>query len=303
MKWPRYSKLHQFLNTELLKHSENKRQLIGVLDPVSRDVFALQLVASTRRERYYDLIQERGLFSYHADPNDDRFDAERAVGYLTRNSNIDEASWLIFLMTHFAKHGKTGWKRLRDVYGQLGHGIWNWTSVVSDKPAFDQWLRENWKDIGGAFGNHRKYSTIDPNKKGALDVVVDGYIKWIGPNGHTSFFNNDDIQQANDKFDLLFTSMNVPFFGRLAKFDYLMLLGRYDILPLTPQSAYLNDATGPRQGANLLLTGSTENTLTIPELQVGLTALGEDLGVGMEIMEDALCNWQKSQLEFKHFTG
>jgi hypothetical protein len=31
--------------------------------------------------------------------------------------------------------------------------------------------------------------------------------------------------------------------------------------------------------------------------------LEADLGVGMQAMEDALCNWQKSPRRFVHFKG
>jgi len=34
-----------------------------------------------------------------------------------------------------------------------------------------------------------------------------------------------------------------------------------------------------------------------------LDELDEDLVIGMEVLEDALCNWQKSPLKFEHFKG
>jgi hypothetical protein len=38
-------------------------------------------------------------------------------------------------------------------------------------------------------------------------------------------------------------------------------------------------------------------------LQARLDVLDRDLGVGMAVMEDALCNWQKSPDRFVHFKG
>jgi len=61
-----------------------------------------------------------------------------------QNGNIDEAAWLVFLMTHFAKPFEPVWTRLRDVYGRLGQGIWRWDEVRADVDAFSDWLAANW---------------------------------------------------------------------------------------------------------------------------------------------------------------
>jgi hypothetical protein len=38
-------------------------------------------------------------------------------------------------------------------------------------------------------------------------------------------------------------------------------------------------------------------------LEEWLVQLGAGLGVGMQVLEDALCNWQKSPVQFKRFRG
>ena len=97
--------------------------------------------------------------------------------------------------------------------------------------------------------------------------------------------------------------MSVISFGRLAKFDYLALIGRYRIAPINAGSAYLDGATGPAKGARLLIDGRRDGTTTNASLQLLLDSLDADLGVGMQVMEDALCNWQKKPLQFEHFRG
>jgi hypothetical protein len=81
------------------------------------------------------------------------------------------------------------------------------------------------------------------------------------------------------------------------------LIGRYGIAPIVAGSAYLEGATGPANGARLLLDGRRDGPSTIERLQAGLDELDEKLGVGMTVMEDALCNWQKSPTKFVHFKG
>jgi hypothetical protein len=136
--------------------------------------------------------------------------------------------------------------------------------------------------------------------------VVDSYVKWIGANGHERFFADTIRRAGNDPhviFDTLYREMSVVSFGRLAKFDYLALLGRFRIAPISAGSAYLDGATGPARGAHLLFDGRFDAPTSNSDLQREIDALDDHLQVGMQVMEDALCNWQKSPLRFVHFTG
>ena len=56
-------------------------------------------------------------------------------------------------------------------------------------------------------------------------------------------------------------------------------------------------------GARLLLDGQARSATPLHVLQARLDVLDRDLGVGMAVMEDALCNWQKSPDRFVHFKG
>ena len=94
------------------------------------------------------------------DPNDLSFDAERAVAYHLQKGDVDEAAWLVFLMTHFARPEDAGWRRLRDVYGRLGAGVWDWKTVSANPAAFTSWIAANWQNVRGKFGNHRKYESL-----------------------------------------------------------------------------------------------------------------------------------------------
>jgi hypothetical protein len=256
-----------------------------------------------RREDYYRAVQQKTVNARRADPNDPAFDAERAVAYYVQNGNTDEAAWLIFLMTHFARPAGTGWLRLKDVYGQLGQGTWDWATVRANPAAFERWLSAHWRQIRGKFGNHRKYESLRPNAKRPMGTVVRDYIRWIGPAGHAAFFTSLSSQGSNDLFDSLYRGMSVHSFGRLARFDYAMLIGRYGIAPVVPRSAYLNGATGPRSGVTLLFTGQPKGGPSTSRLQGMLNDLDEDLNVGMAVLEDALCNWQKSPARFVHYIG
>jgi len=280
--------------------------LNGLPDLQTIDTLSMQFIASLRREDYYRLVQQKAVAAHRADPNSPTFDAERAAAYYVQQGNIDEAGWLIFLMTHFARRADTQWLRLKDVYGRLGAGVWNWPTVSDNPAAFYQWLDSNWQKVRGAFGNHRKYESLNPNANRPMSRTVADYLQWIGSNGHAAFFAQAVRSAGNDPhtiFDYLYETLNVRSFGRLAKFDYLSLIGRYGLAPITPGLAYLAGATGPARGARLLIDGNPTSDTPTASLQNKLSLLDQFVNVGMVVMEDALCNWQKSPRQFVHYQG
>jgi hypothetical protein len=105
----------------------------------------------------------------------------------------------------------------------------------------------------------------------------------------------------------LYNSMQaVASFGRTARFDYLTLIGKIGLVHIEPGSTFMRGATGPRTGAKLLFGGDKNAPFTIAQLETLVEDLEEALSVGpygMQIMEDALCNWQKSPNKFIPFRG
>ena len=105
-------------------------------------------------------------------------------------------------------------------------------------------------------------------------------------------------------FDHLYQSMNaVHRFGRMAKFDFLTMVGKLKLAPIAPGSAYMNGATGPYVGAKLLFYNSSSAKLSRRDADQKLSKLANHLGVGMQEIEDSVCNWQKSPDEYKPFRG
>jgi hypothetical protein len=304
--WPTWERERRRIEAALLYHSENVQHLPGIEPPSALEALSMQFVASLRRESYYELVQQKTVSAQRADPNHQSFDAERAVAFHIQQRNLEEAAWLIFLMTHFARPADTGWLRLKDVYGRLGAGIWDWQAVSADPRAFANWLAQHAHHIRGKFGNHRKYESLRNDSDRGTGRVVESYVNWVGADGHQRLFAEAVRAGGNNPhiiFDALYKKLTVLSFGRLAKFDYLSLIGRYRIAPIDAGAAYLTGATGPTRGARLLFDGDLDGRSTVRELQAKLDVLDVDLRVSMKVMEDALCNWQKSPTRFVHFKG
>jgi hypothetical protein len=150
---------------------------------------------------------------------------------------------------------------------------------------------------GLRFGNHRKYGTHDPAKRGRSTAdIVESYLAWVRKNGGSSqeeiFDSALRSRSAQDAFDSLFNEITVLRFGRTAKFDWLCRLGNLGLYPIAPGRCYLRDSSGPLAGARRLFE-SRGRGRSIEELEDEAKGLTEMLGVPVEVIEDALCNWQK----------
>jgi len=272
-----------------------------------------QMVDSVRRIKYISLIKENAYESAHiADPRYSHFDPIKAAVWHKSQGNVDEAFWLIFLFVHFGKHATNEWKLVKDIYGQLGSGqLWDWEAINNEPNLFRAWLNQNQEALkGGRFGNHRKYESLDAFKATGTASILASYVNWVNTYGsHNQMINAAINSVGSDEeplFNHLYKSMgDVIRFGRTAKFDYLTMIGKLDLAKITPGSAYLNEATGPRRGASLLFEGYTEAKVSAKELEAKLRELNAylELYYGWQVLEDSLCNWQKDPTSYVYFKG
>jgi len=294
---------------------KNIHPLPGIRSLTHRTVFLEQVIESIHRVRYVARVLERDICVDRANPASNLFDPIKAAALYARDGQHDEACWMVFLSVQFGKSLQSGWRYPRDVYGALGgDGHWNWARVSGNSAGFRSWLRANQNTlktdgIVRRFGNHRKYESIDDQKPRGTGAAVQSYVNWVNPlRTHADLFRDALAVaggEARGAFARLYYSMKaVVSFGRTAKFDYLTMIGKLRLAPIEPGSIFTNGATGPLRGARLLLFGSTTGGAAKPkEIDALLVRLEEQLGVGMQVLEDSLCNWQKSPAEFRRFRG
>jgi hypothetical protein len=277
------------------------------LNADSRASLLEQLVDSVRRNQFVEYLTTANLSGSALDPTDsDRFDPLRAAALLHRRGEDDEAFWMLFLFIHFGKHRRSGYGYARALYGSLGNGhAWTWTRIVDDLPGFQSWLDVNADALAatiGGYGNHRKYESITH-----LGDVVASYVRWVGtPPLHRPLFDQALVDAGNDPelaFAALYKSMRaVHRFGRIARFDYLSMAGKLGLADIQPDKAYFQDSSGPRRGAVLLFTPHDANT-PASKLEEHAAQLRDYLAVPADVIEDALCNWQKTPDRFTPFRG
>jgi hypothetical protein len=299
----------EVIDGALTRYEAEKHPLLGIDDPTARSVFVQQLIESLHRVEYPRRIRARRMSVRRIDPTDaELFDPLRGAVYCADQGNCDEACWLVFLFVAFGKGKRTGWRLVRDIYGRLGQGgRWDWPAASAAPGAIAQWIKA-YAEVLWPPGTFRPFGAHRQHERIALSAqTVETYLRWIGPAGHQAKFNaaaragNGDPRAS---FDILYCEMDEVYrFGRLAKFDYVAMLGKLDLAKVEPGSTYMAGATGPVSGARLLFANDPSVQLSAQFLDEKLADLDQYIAVGMQAIEDALCNWQKSPRSFKPFRG
>lgn len=286
--------------------------LPGVAGSDERWCLACQIVDSLRRIRFAHFLRDKNHSSACAVPYSGCFDPLKAAVLANRRGDLDEAWWLVFLATHFGKHAVDKWQLVEAVYGALNEREegWTWAEAFNDQRGFLAWLRtESMRLKQFRFSNHRKYESLDPTKKVHVGNVVKSYFEWVGRSGkHSDLLVSAHRavgQHPGEAFNHLYMSMSqVRRFGRLGRFDFLTMIGKLGIAPIEPNSAYLwHNATGPLKGARLLFDGNKLGASSPDKLDQLFLDMDKDLKVGMQVLEDATCNWQKSPRKYLRFRG
>jgi hypothetical protein len=280
--------------------------LDGIQTQAAKDCFLLQLEDSIRRIEYVKLVRAKQHDARSANPHLGTFNPIAAAAWHIANGNIDEASWLVFLITHFGKNKFTGWQLVKNIYGGLGQHLFDWNTVSAAPKLLGQWIDANRVHLNaiGKFGNHRKYESL---KYSITGLAINSYTNWVGA-GHLLKFAQIEPANATPKtrFKAFYASLsNVYRFGRTGKFDYITMMGKLGIIDVEPDSVYMTGATGPFDGARLLFGNNIGANLNRQQLNRMLDQLETHLGIyyGMQVLEDAICNWQKSPTQYIHFRG
>lgn len=274
--------------------------IAGIINMPNRTCLIEQLIESIHRVEYIRLVSNRTISYDRSNPaNAAMFNPILASVYNIQMGNIDEAFWLIFLFTHFGKGRGDHWRYSRELYGRLGTGtLFDWNAVSHNPKSVGLWISANISTLsrpGCTFGNHRKYESWSITPR-----VIETYVAWVGnTKQHNNIVASSLYSVAGDPklaFKTLYDSMKSVYrFGRTAKFDYLAMLGKTGLAPIIPDRAYISGATGPKFGGRLLFGNPN---LSSNDLENRFAGLAQFLNTDLQVIEDAICNWQKSPSVF-----
>jgi hypothetical protein len=274
-----------------LQNSKRSQYLPGLNRQESLQRFVENLHKSELKLRAVSLRKFRGS----TDPHSKDFHPLKAIVKLLEDGQRDEAVWLAFVTTHFG--GQAARETVGLFYGKFGNGRLTWETVRKSSSEVRQWMIGCRREIMRLkFANHRKYETNKPDQPRGTAAIISSFVKWVNRKGNGSPFEAlrfvADGASPECAFEQAYKELSVTRFGRTAKFDFLCLLGNLKALDVTPPHWYLSGATGPKSGALLMVTGGKIGRLS-PEVERLIENLRKKLQVPVEVMEDALCGWQK----------
>ncbi|MGB4925589.1 MAG: hypothetical protein WBP25_03730 [Giesbergeria sp.] len=307
MKGPEKERRAQEVEEQLIEFHREQIPLKGIVPYENTLSFVAQIIDSLQRIEYVHKVRARPISPLRADPKSELFDPIRAAMLMAASGQREESFWLVFLATHCGRNLDTEWLLARELYGAYEEAAWTWARVAADPGAYSEWLEDNRALIQGKFGNHRKYESLKQGGRGA-GTVVRTYVEWVkGYDSHDKLITSA-LAKANgaprQAFALLYDSMaTVMRFGRTGRFDYLTMIAKVGLAAIDANSTYMNGATGPKKGARLLFDGQIDSKTGTQVLEARVAALEKHLGVGMQVMEDAMCNWQKSPGKYLPFRG
>ena len=288
---------------------KNNFHLAGLTGHLRKPALLHQLIDSVRRIEYLNITSARSRSVNLYTPYSGSFSPFGGGAALQKRGRIDDAYWLVYLATHFGKHKADRWNLTEDFYGRFGQGgVWDWATASQSPQAIAEWLSDIYPHLTSLgrsrrFGNHRKFETLKPGSKGT-GFAMTTYIEWvIGYGSHEKLIasaQNEVGQNPKAVFAYLYKDLdNVAKLGRLGKFDLLCNLSNLLIAPIIPDIAYIAGSTGPADGARLLFG----NGQTIQQLEIACADLATYLDVSPQVIEDALCNWQKRPDKYVYFRG
>lgn len=285
----------------------------GIVDVNRRHAFILQLCDSARRIDHIGNLRSRvGKFSENSiDPLSSHFNPIKAAIKFNHDGNKSEAIWLLFLFTHFGVHKVTKHKLLQAFYSRISSGPINTFEYIrANLEETLEWLGQNELALKGIgkFGNHRKYQSISATSHSGtgttLKTFIDFYLRWFSPLLGTA---SNDLKLLNSQalFSELYKRMinEVIGFNRLSVFDFLTMLGKSQVLMIIPDNPFLQNSTGPKMGARMLF--GVNDLVSDRELNIYLSTFASYLPdpFRMQVIEDAVCNWQKSPNNYIYFSG
>ena len=266
------------------------------------------LAATQDRQDFFGILeicidryeQERSIVDHAGDPDEreppfsDAWDPRRAIVQWDRAGEKEEATWLAFLTTYFGyRDDGDRWQAVRTVYAGFGEGRLSWETVRTNRRALDVCVRhaEEYKTL--AFGTFRNLEPHVPDHPNGFLAVVASYLKEVERRGHGSQVAM--LSRWSTDRHLKFHHMvrelrEIRRFGRLATFDFLTLLGNLGVFPLEPSTLHLDGSSSALAGARRLCGKPTGNAALLDK---ECTALAADLGVPLQVVEDALSMWQK----------
>ncbi len=272
--------------------------ILGVkIDPIKLSILALQTRDSIRRIQIYGTyklkaqtaVKESKPFFHTSNP----FVLTQRV-----DLSFQDKVWFIYLATYFGKSNRSGWELFKRAAFKKDLSLITFNQVNNNLEEYFEYLLsfDFFKEC--TFSNHRKFTAKSLLGHKGLFISIEFLVNNI----------HQFCPTNRMEFHRMFLLANkIPNFGRLAAFDFSSSLAKIGLID-EPKSMYAENSTGPLKALELMLklTNNEASVLSQKEFAVSLMCwFLENSNIFMvgQVLEDAICNWQKDTTKYRLYKG
>lgn len=268
------------------------------IDGNKLNILAKQTFDSIRRIQIYETYRIKAQEAVKSKKN---FIYTSNPFVLAQRSDIYSQNkiWIIYLATYFGKSNTSKWELFNRATFQKDQSIIKFDQINTDLDDYFNYLSsfDFFQDC--TYSNHRKYTAK----------------KLVGSKGLFKsmeyFTNNIELYSSEDEMEfneMYLLSQKIPNFGRLGGFDFTCSLAKCKFNIREPKSMYADHSTGPLQALELLLKLTNNNTSKASQKQLSSDLTdwflnNSKIFMTGQVLEDAICNWQKNIVKYIRYTG
>lgn len=275
--------------SEVLGKDINDSQLI-ILSKQTSDSIRRIKIYETYRLRALQAVKEKETFIHSSNP---------FVLAQRTDLSIKERLWIVYLATYFGKSNKSKWELFKRASFRKDNTLIKFEEIQEDLVSYFNYLLSFDFFDGCSYSNHRKFTAKKLIGEKGLFNSIEYLISHIN-----LYLNENEIEFH----DMYVESKKIPNFGRLAGFDFTCTLVKCGLNVKEPISMYADYSTGPLEGLKLLLNLTGKNTSKTSQIQLSVDLMdwflkNSKIFMVGQVLEDAICNWQKDTSNYIRYTG
>ena len=276
------------INEILGKHINSTK--LNVLAQQTFDSIRRIQIYVTYRERAMKAVKNKKTFIYTSNPF---ILAQRS------DLNIQNRVWILYLATYFGKSNKSKWELFYRATFRKDESLITFDQIQADLDKYFKYLSsfDFFKDCD--YSNHRKFTPKNLIEKNGVFNSIEYFVKNI------KLYTPKDEMEFHEMYLL---SQKIPTFGRLSGFDFTSSMTKCGLNVKEPVSMYAEHSTGPLKALELLLKLTNNDASKSSQKKLGSDLMdwflkNNKIFMTGQVLEDAICNWQKNTVKYIRYTG
>lgn len=272
--------------------------LNATIDAKTLNTLARQTNDSIRRIEIYRSYRERAI---HAVNNGLDFNHTSIPFVLAQRSDLSQNNrlWILYLAIYFGKSNQSGWELFNRATFDKNKSMILFQDIQKDLDEYFRYLTSFDFFEGCSYSNHRKFTAKRLTGEKGVFESMEYFVKNI---------NQYSFEHKIDFHSIYKAAQKIPNFGRLAAFDFASTLVKCGFDVAEPESMYGENSTGPLNAIGLLLRLTNGDSSQKAKLQLCSDLMewfqkNSNIFMVGQVLEDAVCNWQKNPSKYIWYKG